>query len=473
MALLGLGQLCAGCFLDYEQFRPRPTEGGGGTGGEGGGPQCVEADCDDDNPCTTDECQPDGSCSNTPSELTTIPQPVGDCKEAECSDQGVLVQNPAPEDTPLDDGNPCTDEVCNGDQPAHPELPEGTMCNEGFCTADGVCSSCVVEANCGDDTDCVDFSCDDNRCSAVFNTGMVISDPTPGDCLAEQCVGREPLPQNVAFDDPFDDGNGCTIDACDGDMPTHEAEPLGTACEDNLDGGQCSGTTCVDCTSNSGCDAGFCLTTSNTCEECLVDGDCPPASPVCDSGAGGSFTCVDCTEDGDCTNPTPNCDTSSNTCVGCVDDADCAPYVCNTTNDVCVVCIDDGDCTAPGLPVCDTSGLPACVECAEEADCSGGEHCHLPSRTCQECVLDSQCPVAEPFCSALTCVECQGGANCASSPSGTECISGACACNDNPDCSASDRGHVCILATLRCGCVDPVADCPAGLTTCNAGVCAP
>ncbi|NUP10159.1 MAG: hypothetical protein HOW73_29260 [Polyangiaceae bacterium] len=434
----------------------RPSNGGGGqgTGGQGGADPCANVDCDDDNPCTDDVCDVDGNCLHPAAEVFTVPQVSNDCLEATC-EGSTVVTVPDDDDLPEDDDNPCTDEVCTEGVESHPPAAEGTPCNDGVCNATGLCSDCVEDAECGRDTACADFSCDNNTCMAVFSPGTVVSGDDDGDCQALLCVDNSPDPEMGAFDDPEDDDNDCTVDACDGTTPTHDAEPVGTACDDSLGGGQCSGTTCVDCTSDAGCQNGdACVVAMNTCEECADDGDCSAPTPTCDNGAGGTFTCVECVDDGDCT----------------------GGEVCRTSDNTCVECVDDGDCTAP-TGSCNNvaGGTFTCEECVNDADCPlASPNCDNGvggSFTCEICLVDGDC-AGNPLgvdCLAMDVCGCDGTSDCTTSPRGPDCITGSCGCDAASDCTGNANGTACVSG--RCGCAVE-ADCP-GAPTCQlpSGIC--
>ena len=135
----------------------------------GHGPQrgCQQdADCDDDNPCTDDACEIDGSvCRSLPNDVACddgIACTTGDrCGEGRCNAQ-------ATDDALCDDFESCTKDTC------HPTLGcvfdpgarDASPCSDGLaCTTDDVCLSgacigadaCVDPSTCDRDADaCVD-----------------------------------------------------------------------------------------------------------------------------------------------------------------------------------------------------------------------------------------------------------------------------------------------------------------------------
>lgn len=84
---------------------------------------------------------------------TIVPEPEqtkGDCKIAICDGRGGKTGLPDKNDWPADDGNPCTDEVCDEDAPAHPPLALGEACEEGdiregVCNGAGKCGVCLPD----------------------------------------------------------------------------------------------------------------------------------------------------------------------------------------------------------------------------------------------------------------------------------------------------------------------------------------
>jgi hypothetical protein len=114
-------------------------------------PSCVtRAECDDNNPCTSDECK-HGICSNTPIEgcrTCTTPADCDDnnpCTTDECND-GICANRviegcrtcEVPAD--CDDGDACTANQCNGGVCMNPII-------------DG-CRTCELPADCDDGDDC-------------------------------------------------------------------------------------------------------------------------------------------------------------------------------------------------------------------------------------------------------------------------------------------------------------------------------
>jgi hypothetical protein len=154
-------------------------------------------DCDDSDPCTTDDCD-QGSCR--------IDQIV-DCCEA---------------DRDCNDRNPCTDDLCIDNLCNHSDnsisCQDGEACTEQDICIAGECSG--IEVVCDDGNQCTEDICVDGLCHSAY----------------------APAPQCCTTDSDCDDGDQCSFDICDqqGDC-THAPDP--DCCNtdgDCFDGNPCS-----------------------------------------------------------------------------------------------------------------------------------------------------------------------------------------------------------------------------------------
>ena len=238
------------------------------------------ATCADGNPCTTtDHCDQVGQCigsfvpNGTACNDGLFCNGADSCQAGECTthagdpcagntncvatcDEGADQCTSTPNIPCADDGNSCTDDVCNGSAVCtHPALLTGTVCraSTGFCDPAEVCAGggipCPADLFLPNGTNCSDMctvggvcqsgqcstgtpvNCDDNN---VCN-GLETCDPLTG------CVPGQPL--NCS------DGNSCTSDLC---APlggcSNPNLPDGSACDDGerctlFD--SCAGGTCV------------------------------------------------------------------------------------------------------------------------------------------------------------------------------------------------------------------------------------
>jgi hypothetical protein len=138
------GSLSDGCggTLNCGTCPPGQTCGGGGVANQcGTTPQCTQAsDCGTSTECVTYTCT-NGVCGATFTAAGTpvTNQTAGDCRQNVCNGSGAIVSAIDNTDLPLDDGNPCTQQVCNAGVPSYPNSPPGTPCPGGMCNGAGVC----------------------------------------------------------------------------------------------------------------------------------------------------------------------------------------------------------------------------------------------------------------------------------------------------------------------------------------------
>ncbi len=178
--------------------------------------QCTGSDtCATSSPCSASTCSAGSDCVETPL-ASGAP-----CKGGVCSgfcsatgvcevDSGVVV---------CDDGNPCTQELCNAMGCAHSAIADGTPCDDGnVCTDNDLCKSAACGGSAKD--------CNDNNACTIDN------------CEAGKgCV----------YPTACDDGNPCTIDSCQSGKCAVTPLADNTGCDDQnpcTKGDQCSGQKC-------------------------------------------------------------------------------------------------------------------------------------------------------------------------------------------------------------------------------------
>ena len=329
----------------------------------------VNSDCDDGNVCTTDVCNA-GVCQFTNNSLAcndglfctatdvctggVCVGGGGPCGGAQlCSESlNACVQCLSAAD--CDDGNPCTNDVCN--VLGSCENPTNTLsCDDGlFCTATDVCSGgvCVGGGNA-----CIGSVCDEtnNQCVEC----LLAADCDDGNlCTDEACIGNNCVYTNNTV--PCDDGLFCTQ-------------------TDTCSGGACvgSGTPCAN-PSLPNCDEGF-----NACVACVIDAHCDDGNPcttddcffgIC-SNLDNSLPC----DDGDFCTSGDTC--SAGICVGA--SSTCTGLLCDAPNLRCVECFVDADCPSDGVScTVDRCVDGACVyepndfACDDGLFCNGAEFCH-------------------------------------------------------------------------------------------------
>lgn len=418
--------------------------------------------CDDDDPCTTGECSADsGECSF---EFNTSFCDDGDpcsgndnCLEGACAG------------TPLecDDNNSCTVDVCDpelghctqtfSEEPCGDDVPCETCNDDEPCTVEDVCMNgqCMGAPNpCEDDNLCTDDACTLGvGCVSTPNSnGCEDGDECtdPGTCTDGACVTENKS---------CNDGKVCTVDSCNALTGCSHELSSSLLCDDNDEctgedictNGSCGGTalTCDDgdictddiCIKASGCDTTFnqspcddgdACTDADSCQQGVCAGStltCDDENPctddLCDSDTGCEFTAneLECDDGNICTE---NDLCGENECVGtevnCNDDNPC-------TNDVCefeiidspgciyeeisgTLCDDGSICTQDDLCVvgqCQGSYIPGCVTpvCGDDA-CTFSETCSSCPEDCGQCCGDDLCLAEE------TCLSCE--ADCGSCP---------------------------------------------------------
>lgn len=276
-------------------------------------------DClvDDGVRCTRDRCNRNLGCVHTP--VSARCNDGRFCNGEETCD---AVLGCLPGTPPCDDGIACTVDTCTPNRHHHDDSDEDD--HKGV-------------AECSDDDD------DDN--------GGGTCSYTPNDALC-------------------DDGNACTVDACD---PATDCEYTDTGtCGDGV---VCPGEECDDGNTNAGDGCSPTCTLEGFCgdgvvtppEQCEVDADCP-AGFFCDA-------CT-CTEE-----PSPECDGATcATFIACNPGSGCSAPVCATT-DAGGVCL-EGATPCAGLPTCNTSAdCPGAGLCAV-GTCCGVNVCVDPSIFC-------------------------------------------------------------------------------------------
>ena len=286
-------------------------------------------DCDDQNLCTDDSCEPANGCVFFPNEV--LCDDDDDCTWQDQCGEGLCAGTPyiceAPAQCETVDGATCNgDGTCAYGTAPMDGLPcdDGDVCNEGEACEGGTCMG-GAGISCDDANPCTDDSCDPVGGCVHVNNDVFCDDNntcTEGDtCVGGVCTGTGDL--------DCDDANPCTDDSCSpssGCVSTDDDENI---CDDGHE-----------CTVNA-CQNGSCMTTEilvcgGTCgvctgaqEEC-VDGACV-CQPACDG--------LDCGDDG-CGDVCGTCD-DGNTCT---DEICTEGGVCDFTSnaDPC----DDGDsCT--------------------------------------------------------------------------------------------------------------------------------
>jgi hypothetical protein len=333
--------------------------GGGTTGvttGAGGAQACTSPDeCPNpDSVCKLAACNEEGRCLavNAPQGFQP-PQTDGDCHTvAPCTGDGTPQLIDEPNDV-IDDGNPCTSDVCTDDTPQHVPMV-GATCSEGagVCGPDGVCVQCNSPADCDPVPECQYSTCARGAC------GVGNKDPNTPCSDGDVCNGTGQCGDCV---EPGDCGptTECQAPSCTAGLCSPNYAAPGHACAGGTK--QCNGTgQCVDCILASDCGAvSECATPKCSGGICgVIYADEGKGCVGAGNGGycNGAGDCVQCLDAGDCGVATecvtPSCQQGS--CQ--VTFADIGTPCANSTNQcngsgLCVDCTDDKGCVAPAVCV--------------------------------------------------------------------------------------------------------------------------
>jgi hypothetical protein len=453
------------------------------------------ATCNDNNPCTTDSCDPSGGCHHT-----ALADGMTGCSDGNtCNGFEVCVGGLCQPGTPLacDDANPCTNDSCDpirGCQ--HSPVLNGTSCSDGNpCNGAETCQFAHCHAgaplSCSDGDPCTADTCS----QATGCQHATAADGTPcsdGNACngAETCQGGACT--TVAGTVPnCDDGNGCTNDACN---PTsgcvHPPFGNGTSCSDGnvcngletCQSGACSAAAPNLCNDQNACTTDSCDPVAG-CRHVAVadgtscsDGNVCTGTEVCQGGACLPGVPLDCNDSDPCTadtcdgvtgcghaavangTPCPDGDpcNGTETCQG----GACAAATPST-------CDDNNPCTTDSCVAgvgCQHAPVPNGTTCSDGNVCNGLESCQAGS-------CGSGTPLACDDGNPCTVDGCNPTSGCQSTPA----VDGT-SCGDGNPCNGDER---CLAAACAAG--TPLADgtpCSDGnvcngAETCSAGACAP
>ncbi len=406
--------------------------------------------CDDKNPCTTDTCDGKSGCSfsnNTnPCEDSSQCSTGAFCNNGKC---GVAAN-------PCNDGNPCTIDSCDGlGGCKHATVADGASCSAQSCTGivfqgaatcqSGVCGAMPDPIGCNDGNACTDDLCNGlNGCLHPFNAAPCSDGNvcTTGDtCESGACVGVAAVCQ---------DGGACAqslgcspIDGCQYQPLTGTPCSDGNACtiKDQCAAGTCSSGIPVVCDDNNACTADSCDPTKGCVWSALPSGPCSdgnvctgkPGSPdTCNAGVCIGGPAVNCDDQNPCTNdscdPTIGCKNTNNT-ASCQDGSKC------TNGDTCnggscqggaaIVCDDGNPCTTDSCdPVdgCETAKVANGTACGT-GTCNANKFTAAGTCTSGQCILPPAKSCDDGIqCTADTCDN-TNGCSSAPKPWGSSCTS--------------------------------------------------
>jgi hypothetical protein len=436
-------------------------------------------ECSDSDPCTINYCDAAANaCASTPS---SAPDCVCKPKGNVCSGNSVVAVDTCGSITAIvencDDGDACTIDSCDPDtvgcrSDAIPgcdcsaQAPSASCDANALVTKDG-CGNVVSVATCDDGDECTVDACDaaEKKCTSTKITSGACCSPEP---VSQTCQGNSLLWVDecgnvVGVAEECDDGNPCTVDYCDGTIDACATTPLleGDCCKPNEEQACVNGQVrWLDSCGNAGA---------------VVD-SCDDGKPCTDNGCAGA----DCTF-------TPSTKPECQPCqpfatTRCEDGNVVWVDSCDNQGALAVLC-DDGDpCTTDGCD--DKSNL--CVhlptgggECPEDPRPCSGE----PTKSCNNGHL-----IQLDACGAMVGIaeSCLDGDPCTVD----SCNSATSACEHTPiegvdgcgtDCADAAPTKVCDANSviLIDGCGKPagvVESCDDGddctSDSCAAGVCA-
>ena len=171
-----------------------------------------DEECDDQNICTTDKCEDDGSCSHA-CVCEVLCEKDEECSGATCqvgvcvvtSGEGSCIASRCElRDLDCDDGDDCTNDSCS--------MTTGACVHD----RDPECGGCVADADCVSDDQCLTGACDMDSGECVF----LPIDGADGDpCTVDTCIPGTGCHHDYAcpcsVDNDCDDGNECTAEICD------------------------------------------------------------------------------------------------------------------------------------------------------------------------------------------------------------------------------------------------------------------
>ncbi len=300
--------------------------------------------CDDNEPCTTENCMPAKGCI-----ITANSDPCDDndaCTENDACVGGTCVGS----EITCDDGVACTSNLCKTNDgcvyyPVDALCPDGGFCFTAVCVPAKGCEIKDV-ATCDDNEPCTADTCDPKSGCVFMSLAIPCTDNnvcTEGDaCSASGCKGTSLS---------CDDGVACTVDSCDTDTGCANT-PDDNACNDAV---ACTADACV----SVGCvnipSSSFC----NDNEQCTQD--------ACTKGIGCVFTKMTASP----------CDDSD----ACTDNDVCVDGVCSGSPSTCddsLSCTKDACNSATGCthaPItntsCNDSDATTPIDICEDGACNG------------------------------------------------------------------------------------------------------
>ncbi len=409
-------------------------------------------DCDDGNPCTKNSCDPTlvsdlskGCTSVSAAELCDdgAPCTVGDgCDSGGCKSGQAMDCN---------DDNGCTVDSCDPQtgKCTHKLKSQKEVCDDGDpCTKDDVCNHdhlCVgVLANCDDGKVCTIDACDKNtgNCTHIAGSGLSCSDGN-GCTLGDACFEGGCLSGKAKL---CDDSLSCTDDSCDSMTGKCIFAPNTNPCDDGnpctlMDGckdGKCASGKAKVCDDGNICTFAKCNTGTGACEffkhaknVLCNDADLCTQGDACDDGACKAGPKLYCSDDNDCTDD--SCAAASGKCVHLPNKVTCDDGNKCTASDVCAA----GKCVG-GPNSCECFKTADCDSKEDEDKCNGTLFCDV---TDNKCKIDSNSIVVcdkskDTPCTKFSCDKNKGECVGISLKNGTPCDADKSVCTNADSCTS-------------------------------------
>ncbi len=456
---------------------------------------CVHTpvDCHDNDACTTDSCDVANGCLNIPVDCDDADACTTDTCDAVAGCQYVAVD--------CDDADACTTDTCHeveGCQYAAVDCQDDDACTVDTCDAIEGCLTAPLD--CDDADACTVDSCD--AVEGCQHAAMVCDDLSA--CTTDSCDALAGC-QYVEVD--CNDADACTTDSCD---PDAGCSYTPVVCDDAT---VCTQDTCdavsgclfeaIDCDDDDACTTDSCDPVAG-CQHATLDCDDGSACTTdsCDMANGCQYQEVDCDDSSLCTNdscnPATGCeyvdvkcdDNVACTIDSCIAKVGCVftPKVCDDnspcTLDSCELgdcvftkdpakpncCVDAGDCHDGDQCTVDTCANKLCQHtdiencCAKDMDCSDGNICTVD--LCDQAA--HQCKFQEMAACCMGDDDCPDGSTCIEH----ECVDGLCLeCASDGDCTAA--GATCEQLPSGSYCLPPCDGGCADGTECVDSICTP
>lgn len=406
-------------------------------------------------PCT--QTNEHGSCAG----LVTCTNGVQGCTAPAaspevCDGQDNNCNGEIDESFSCDDGNPCTDDVCNpkiGCSNNAINCDDGNACTQDFCNPASGCTNTPL--NCNDNNACTTDSCEATL-GCVFTT-LVCNDGDP-------CNGVESCDKTLGCKP------GSALACNDNDVCTNDLCIAFSGCQNAP----------LDCNDDNPCTLDECSTKTGCTHVAQVCNDNNPCTTdVCDPALGCKFTSINCNDNDGCTTdsctPEKGC---TNLPISCDDGDLCTTDTCNPLTgckSVSVSCSDGNACNgtevcnpvtgcAPGTPPDCNDGLTCTTD-----SCDPQKGCVNQSKNCNDgnaCTQDTCDDTGGCISVPLNCDDknvCNGSESC---DTATGCVPGVgIECDDGNPCTADSCDPIK-------GCVNTVISCDDG-NACTVDKCTP